>query len=627
MSLGRCPAVTAPAQVTDFRMVTLQEIAEGRVDLVAEKMKAIPQKRLDDIKRLVRMFMDPAFPGFSFRLRSNFLNLQKLVQGRVDLTPAMLQMAHPVQLVLLVSLKTGLLTYLDPTAVIPHSHLSEVLLDSRCPDITCQSPLPVDNCHCHICTSRKGFCRYCLCMICSTFDSESDKSSWVGCDACFHWAHTRCAIDAGQIEAGQITQNGKGQARMLFRCKACLATSELLGWVTAVFQQCALGWNRGDLFQELNYICKIFHPSEDTQERAFFRKCAELLQRIRTGSPESMYRPMLLEALEEMNDQDQMVEGLARILLDASEEPVELSYEFLENITDDFSQVIGRGGFGEVYMGHVRNKKMAVKKLFQTSHFSEKQFRDELACLIRVKHKNIARFLGYCSETQHKAVEYNGQFVLAEDRRRFLCFEYVPNKSLHDYLKDESHRHDWDTHYKLIKGICQGLHYLHKKERITHLDLKPENILLDADMVPKITDFGLSRRFSGGQSRIITENIRGSQGYIAPESVAELASESWWYESLDKESPQVKTCIEIALLCVDDDPRKRPTIDNIIGMLSGKDTVTNMTCKVPDHSRNNSRSSKEQVRKFWLLRQKKKVSYLKEDLGEQEIRTLWSAPS
>lgn len=85
----------------------------------------------------------------------------------------------------------------------------------------------------------------------------------------------------------------------------------------------------------------------------------------------------------------------------------------------------------------------------------------------------------------------------------FIQFSYT--------FTDESHRQrDWDTHYHLIEGICMGLHYLHNKERIIHLDLKPANILLDAYMIPKITDFGLSRRFSGEQSRIITEHVRGT---------------------------------------------------------------------------------------------------------------------
>ena len=51
---------------------------------------------------------------------------------------------------------------------------------------------------------------------------------------------------------------------------------------------------------------------------------------------------------------------------------------------------------------------------------------------------------------------------------------------------------DWSSRFKIIKGICEGLKYLHGVG-VTHLDLKPDNILLDEEMVPKIADFGLSR--------------------------------------------------------------------------------------------------------------------------------------
>ncbi|OEL18806.1 putative cysteine-rich receptor-like protein kinase 39, partial [Dichanthelium oligosanthes] len=218
--------------------------------------------------------------------------------------------------------------------------------------------------------------------------------------------------------------------------------------------------------------------------------------------------------------------------------------------------------------------------------------------LIRVEHKNIVRLLGYCSDTQQKVVDYNGRLVLADIRRRFLCFEYAPNKSLDDYLKDESHGSEWDTRYQLIEGICQGLHYLHKKENITHLDLKPGNILLDVNMVPKITDFGLSRRFSGAESRIITKTLCGSLGYIAPELLerGEISMKSDifslgviirnlltgskdlsvfenWHESRDIDCPRFKRCIKIAQLCVNRDPRKRPTIDSIMNMLNEKERV------------------------------------------------------
>ena len=59
---------------------------------------------------------------------------------------------------------------------------------------------------------------------------------------------------------------------------------------------------------------------------------------------------------------------------------------------------------------------------------------------------------------------------------------------------DEFCELDWHTKFKIIKGTCEGLKYIHE-ERIYHLDLKPDNILLDKDMVPKIADFGLSRIF------------------------------------------------------------------------------------------------------------------------------------
>ena len=62
----------------------------------------------------------------------------------------------------------------------------------------------------------------------------------------------------------------------------------------------------------------------------------------------------------------------------------------------------------------------------------------------------------------------------------------------------------------MIKGICEGLHYLHQIN-ILHLDLTPGNILLDEDMMPKITDFGLSRCFEEDQTRVITKNVAGTR--------------------------------------------------------------------------------------------------------------------
>jgi len=78
------------------------------------------------------------------------------------------------------------------------------------------------------------------------------------------------------------------------------------------------------------------------------------------------------------------------------------------------------------------------------------------------------------------------------------------------YFADVSIGLDWKTSYRIIKGICQGLDYLHQ-QKIIHLDLKPENILLDHCWVPKIADFGISRRFAENQTRDITSNPRGTR--------------------------------------------------------------------------------------------------------------------
>ena len=77
---------------------------------------------------------------------------------------------------------------------------------------------------------------------------------------------------------------------------------------------------------------------------------------------------------------------------------------------------------------------------------------------------------------------------------------------------DEYSGHDWPTRYAIIKGICEGLKYLHeelKPDPIYHLDLKPANILLDDNMSPKLADFGLSRLFGEEQTRI-TESFMGT---------------------------------------------------------------------------------------------------------------------
>ncbi|KAM0062541.1 putative protein kinase RLK-Pelle-DLSV family [Helianthus debilis subsp. tardiflorus] len=78
---------------------------------------------------------------------------------------------------------------------------------------------------------------------------------------------------------------------------------------------------------------------------------------------------------------------------------------------------------------------------------------------------------------------------------------------------------NWPQRLNIIHGIARGVLYLHQDSRlqIVHRDLKAGNILLDGDMNPKISDFGLARKFVGHDTTAKTKKVVGTYGYISPE--------------------------------------------------------------------------------------------------------------
>ncbi|MCD7471894.1 hypothetical protein HAX54_012674 [Datura stramonium] len=284
------------------------------------------------------------------------------------------------------------------------------------------------------------------------------------------------------------------------------------------------------------------------------------------------------------------------------------NFESLAMATDNFSpgNKLGEGGFGPVYKGELPDgQEVAIKRLSTSSGQGLLEFKNEILLIAKLQHTNLVRLLGYCTQREE----------------RILVYEYMHNKSLDFFLFDSNKKEllNWDTRFRIIEGVAQGLLYLHKYSRLTviHRDLKSSNILLDADMKPKISDFGMARIFGRQESETNTKRIVGTRGYMSPEyalrgivstktdvfsfgvllleivsgkknnscydtehplNLIGLAWELWreeraleliettLIESCSRD--EVMRCIHVGLLCVQDYAKDRPSMSSVVTMLT-----------------------------------------------------------
>ncbi|XVF21121.1 hypothetical protein REPUB_Repub12eG0063200 [Reevesia pubescens] len=293
-----CPEQSVIRRVSSADKVTLRDIARERVDVISEKMHRLPDEFLDELKNQLKAILEG---NGGSQNREEFLILQKFVQSRSDLTAKTLIRAHRAQLEILVAINMGIQAFLHPNISLSQTSLIEVFVYKRCRNIACQNQLPADDCTCEICANRNGFCNLCMCVICNKFDFEVNTCRWIGCDLCSHWTHTDCAIRDGQICMGPSVKSGAAPTEMLFRCRACNRTSELLGWVKDVFQHCAPAWDREALMRELDFVSRIFCGSDDPRGKKLFWRCEDLLEKMRGGLAESAACRSILIFFQELD--------------------------------------------------------------------------------------------------------------------------------------------------------------------------------------------------------------------------------------------------------------------------------------------------------------------------------------
>lgn len=80
--------------------------------------------------------------------------------------------------------------------------------------------------------------------------------------------------------------------------------------------------------------------------------------------------------------------------------PKRYSFSNLKKITNSFSDTLGKGGFGSVYKGKLRDGRLvAVKLLDESKGGSGEEFMNEVASISRTSHINIVTLLGFCFES------------------------------------------------------------------------------------------------------------------------------------------------------------------------------------------------------------------------------------
>ncbi|KAG6529504.1 serine/threonine receptor-like kinase NFP [Zingiber officinale] len=156
---------------------------------------------------------------------------------------------------------------------------------------------------------------------------------------------------------------------------------------------------------------------------------------------------------------------------------------------------------GSVYKGIMHGEAFAIKKMKWNAS-------DELKILQKVNHINLVKLEGFCIDDSSGGGCY-------------LVYEYLENGSLDRWLREPglARKLDWRVRVRIALDLANGLQYIHEHTwpRVVHKDVQTSNVLLDHRLRAKVANFGLAR----AGFNAITTHIVGTQGYVAPEYLAD----------------------------------------------------------------------------------------------------------
>ncbi|KAH0887382.1 hypothetical protein HID58_063478 [Brassica napus] len=262
--------------------------------------------------------------------------------------------------------------------------------------------------------------------------------------------------------------------------------------------------------------------------------------------------------------------------------PHRFAYKELFKATNGFKQLLGKGGFGQVFKGTLpgSNAKIAVKRVSHGSSQGMREFLAEIATIGRLRHPNLVRLLGYC--------RYNEEL--------YLVYDYMPNGSLDRYLyggSSDQEELSWSQRFKIIKDVASALAYLHHEwlQVVIHRDIKPANVLIDDKMNASLGDFGLAKLYDQGHEAQ-TSSVAGTFGYMAPELMrtgrpttgtdivlADWAINRWENGDIieaaserirrEYDKGQLEVVLKLGVLCSHQAEEVRPDMATVVKILEG----------------------------------------------------------
>ncbi len=168
-------------------------------------------------------------------------------------------------------------------------------------------------------------------------------------------------------------------------------------------------------------------------------------------------------------------------------------------------RLLGRGAFGEVYLGeHIRHQTPVAIKLLNIrttpNTDTTAYFIREARNMFRLKHSNIVQLLDFG----------------IEESIPFLVMEYAPNGTLRQRHPPGS-LVSFPQIRSYVRQLASALQYAHDA-RLIHRDVKPQNMLLGERDQVLLGDFGVAA-IAHSELSLDTQDLAGSMSYIAPEQI------------------------------------------------------------------------------------------------------------